>query len=276
MEETKKEVMEQEAVQEEPYKSGSVHYIDSRDVAEMVGKGHDKLMRDIRRYSEHLGEAKIGESSFWIKSTYINSQNKEQPCYLVTEKGCEFIAHKLTGQKGSEFTARYIDRFHEMKGELEGQADMVLQEFMKQQAICNQQQADVINAVVNLAGQMMEGLKDLSAEVESLRSQRFGISSGNPFSVQQDVVDQRMRTLNGLIDQVSDLCQMERNKVLHFLYKTLQESLGVTLNPYLMVMKSERGEESICNLHVIASVDRFYERAAEMCQDVIDRKNLFD
>ncbi len=33
MEEMKNEVMEQGAVQEEPYKSGLVHYIDSREVA---------------------------------------------------------------------------------------------------------------------------------------------------------------------------------------------------------------------------------------------------
>lgn len=111
---------------------------------------------------------------------------------------------------------------------------------------------------------------------EKMENRSIGISSRNPFSVQQDVIDQRMRTLNGLIDQVADLCQMERNKVLHFLYKTLQESLGMTLNPYLMVMKSERGDDTICNLHVIVSVDRFYERATEMCRDVIERKNLFD
>lgn len=37
------------------------------------------------------------------------------PCFMVTKKGCEFIAHKLTGQKGTEFTARYINRFHEME-----------------------------------------------------------------------------------------------------------------------------------------------------------------
>lgn len=36
----KNEVMDQGVVQEEPYKSGSVHYIDSRDVAEMVEKKH--------------------------------------------------------------------------------------------------------------------------------------------------------------------------------------------------------------------------------------------
>ncbi len=34
--------------------------LDSREVAEMVGKEHSKLLRDIRRYIGQLGEAKIG------------------------------------------------------------------------------------------------------------------------------------------------------------------------------------------------------------------------
>ena len=33
----------------------------------------------------------------------------------ATKKGCEFVAHKLTGTKGTEFTARYINRFHDME-----------------------------------------------------------------------------------------------------------------------------------------------------------------
>ena len=90
----------------------------SREVAEMVGKDHSKLLRDIRKYGEQLGEAKIGLSDFFTESTYITEQNKTMPCYLVTKKGCEFIAHKLTGQKGTEFTAKYINRFHEMEQEL--------------------------------------------------------------------------------------------------------------------------------------------------------------
>ena len=222
-----------------------------------------------------MGKVKIDFTEFFQESSYADSQGKERSCYLVTEKGCEFIAHKMTSEKGTAFTVAYIDRFHEMKGALEGESDSVLKEFMKQQLKSNQQQTEAISTVVGLVGQIMEGFKELSADVENLKSQRAGILFQNPFSVQQDVVDQRMRTLNGLIDQVADLCQMERNKVLHFLYKTLQESLGVTLNPYLMVMKSEHGGDAVCNLHVIASVDRFYERAAEMCRDVIARKRLF-
>lgn len=111
--------------------------------------------------------------------------------------------------------------------------------------------------------------------LDRMENRSVGISSGNPFSVQSDVIEQRMKVLNDLTDQVADLCGMERRKVLHYLYKTLQEDLGVTLNPYLAVMKSEGGDEGICNLHVIACVDRFYEKAAEMCWDVIERKKLF-
>ena len=89
--------------------------ISSLEVAEMVGKAHNDLLKDIRRYCEQLGQGEIPQSDFFKKSTYLNSQNKEMPCYNVTKKGCEFIAHKLTGIKGTEFTAKYIERFHEME-----------------------------------------------------------------------------------------------------------------------------------------------------------------
>ncbi len=97
----------------------------------------------------------------------------------------------------------------------------------------------------------------------------------NLFILSRSVMDQRMRILNDLVDQVSDLCGIERNKVLHYMYKTLQERLGISLNPYLSVMKSESGDIGICNIHVIASVDRFYEAAVEMNRFVIERKMLF-
>ena len=89
--------------------------ITSMEEAEMVGKEHSKLLRDIRTYITQLGEAKIGFTDFFKEATYTTEQNKVLPCFQVTKKGCEFIAHKLTGQKGTEFTARYINRFHEME-----------------------------------------------------------------------------------------------------------------------------------------------------------------
>lgn len=89
--------------------------IDSREVAEMVEKSHSKLLRDIGRYEKQFTEAKIGFSDFFTKSSYKDSTGRLLPCYRITKKGCEFIAHKLTGIKGTIFTARYINRFHEME-----------------------------------------------------------------------------------------------------------------------------------------------------------------
>lgn len=92
--------------------------ISSLEVAEMLAKEHKHLLRDIKVYIQQLGETKIGLSSFFIKDTYQTSQNKALLCYQLTKKGCEFVAHKLTGAKGALFTAEYIERFHEMEGEI--------------------------------------------------------------------------------------------------------------------------------------------------------------
>ena len=89
--------------------------ITSMEVAQMVDKRHTDLLKDIRKYCEQLVEGKISPGDFFTENKYQDSNNQERPCFLVTKKGCEFIAHKLTGQKGTEFTARYINRFHEME-----------------------------------------------------------------------------------------------------------------------------------------------------------------
>lgn len=107
--------------------------LDSREVAEMVDKEHKFLMRDIRRYITQItegnekygGGCKVAPSDFFTEETYRNSQNKELPCYRITKKGCEFISNKLTGTKGTIFTARYINRFHEMEDFLSGKTQAV-------------------------------------------------------------------------------------------------------------------------------------------------------
>ena len=90
----------------------------SMEVAQMVEKEHKQILKDIRRYTQQFNEGKISPVEFFTESTYIDGKGESRPCYLVTKKGCEFIAHKLTGQKGTEFTARYINRFHEMENQI--------------------------------------------------------------------------------------------------------------------------------------------------------------
>lgn len=105
--------------------------LDSIEVAEMVDKEHSKLLRDIRRYEKQFAEAKIGLGDFFKESIYKDANNQDRPCYRITKKGCEFIAHKLTGVKGTIFTARYINRFHEMEDILKRQQEPELPWFVR-------------------------------------------------------------------------------------------------------------------------------------------------
>ena len=89
--------------------------ISSLEVAEMVERQHKNLLRDITKYNAELNQLKIEPVEFFRASTYRDGKGEIRPCFDITKKGCEFIAHKLTGIKGTEFTAKYIDRFHTME-----------------------------------------------------------------------------------------------------------------------------------------------------------------
>lgn len=66
--------------------------ITSLDIAELTGKRHDHVMRDIRNEIKALGE-EIGQPIFG-ESSYLNSQNKEQPCYSFGKDGAMQLALK--------------------------------------------------------------------------------------------------------------------------------------------------------------------------------------
>lgn len=126
---------------------------DSREVAVMVDKPHNDLMKSIRSYIEYLGEGDFSQSDFFIESMYINSQNKEMPCYLCTKKGCDMIANKMTGKKGVIFTAKYIEAFEKMKEFIEKGAQYNKQVSFKEQVECVGVVADILR--VNDASKIM-------------------------------------------------------------------------------------------------------------------------
>lgn len=91
---------------------------DSRDVAELIGRPHYIVLRTIRTMYKHLGDNNFVCSDYFIEAAYISEQGKEQPCYYCTEMGCDMVANKMTGERGTVFTARYVQAFHLMKEEL--------------------------------------------------------------------------------------------------------------------------------------------------------------
>ena len=96
------------------HKNG-VDEIDSREVATMVEKPHSDLMKSIRNYTDTLNAGDFSSVDFFIPHTYTDSKGEQRPCYLLTKKGCDMVANKMTGEKGVLFTAAYVTAFEKMR-----------------------------------------------------------------------------------------------------------------------------------------------------------------
>lgn len=95
----------------------------SLEVAEMVGREHRSVIRDIRTIIEHIGGEHKTVQSYFIESTYTNSQNKTLPNFLLTKKGCELYSTRMTGEKGTQFAMKYIERFNKMENHIKKEID---------------------------------------------------------------------------------------------------------------------------------------------------------
>ena len=105
--------------------------IPSMEVAEMLETQHKTLLRKIegrnstkkpvKGYIQILAEHHLVPSDYFIPSEYKDNSGRLNKCYRITKIGCEFLAHKSTGEKGVVFTARYINRFHDMENALKTQ-----------------------------------------------------------------------------------------------------------------------------------------------------------
>lgn len=108
-----------------------VDVVDSREGAKLTERNHKDLLRDIRGYVKTMEESnernfalvgtelKFESSDFFILSTYQDSKGETRPCYLLTKKGCDMVANKMTGEKGVLFTAAYVTAFEKMRERLE-------------------------------------------------------------------------------------------------------------------------------------------------------------
>lgn len=152
----------------------NVDVIDSREVAEMIGKDHRHLIRDIRGYTEILKnttEPNFGLSDFFIESNYKDSTGRTLPCYLLTRKGCDFIASRMTGKKGVQFSARYVCAFDAMRK----QTDTAQAEIMLRMENCKLQKAQLLREMAQQyqGGPFEQTLNACAAKLMSYNSKKL-------------------------------------------------------------------------------------------------------
>lgn len=77
--------------------------LSSKDVAEMLGKRHDNLLRAIRKYIVTLGED--------AGNYFIEEGTGRKSYFRVTLAGCELLGGRMIGKAGDEFKSWYRAAF---------------------------------------------------------------------------------------------------------------------------------------------------------------------
>ena len=87
----------------------------SRKVAEVFGKEHSHVLRDIRE----LGcSDEFRKSNFGFSEYKVDGNNKTYKEYVITRDGFTLLVMGYTGEKAMQFKEAYILAFNEMEKEL--------------------------------------------------------------------------------------------------------------------------------------------------------------
>jgi len=91
--------------------------VSSLNISNVFSKKHSDVLKAIKELSCSL---KFRERNFSL-SSYMSSQNKELPSYLMTKDGFSFLVMGFTGEKASKFKEDYITKFNEMERNMQPQ-----------------------------------------------------------------------------------------------------------------------------------------------------------
>jgi len=117
----------------------------------MIDRPHYIVLRTIRAMYKHLGDNNFVCSDYFIPATYISEQGKEQPCFYCTEMGCDMVANKQSGERGTIFTAQYVKAFHAMRSLLLERASPIWQDTRSLGKEIRRWETDAIKRLVDYA-----------------------------------------------------------------------------------------------------------------------------
>lgn len=78
-------------------------FMSSKDVAEVMGKRHDNLLRAIRKYIVALGDE--------AGNYFVEEGTGRKAYFKVTLAGCELLGGRIIGKAGDEFRSWYRAAF---------------------------------------------------------------------------------------------------------------------------------------------------------------------
>jgi len=113
--------------------SSEMDYITSLQIAEITGKQHSNIMRDIRNLLEQLED----RAAFNFElGTYKDANNQERPCYRLTKKDSLLLASGYD----ANLRAKIINRWEELETEKQAGGYKVPQSFKEALLLAAHQQ----------------------------------------------------------------------------------------------------------------------------------------
>lgn len=103
------------------YQDGPTHKTTSKNVADVFGKTHRDVMRDLNR----MDCSPEFRARNFAQSSYVSEQNKTLPCVEMTKDGFTFLCMGYRGKKAAQFKEAYIAEFNRMAHCLHSISDRV-------------------------------------------------------------------------------------------------------------------------------------------------------
>lgn len=122
--------------------------VDSLMIAKQFSRRHADVLLTISR----LNCSKEFRERNFVSSSYVTSQGKTQPMYVMTRDGCVFLISKLKGSKAGEFLERYIEAFNDMERDLREAQRTVAAYIRHTHRDVQISNSKAVNAVLNESG----------------------------------------------------------------------------------------------------------------------------
>ena len=245
--------------------------ISSREVAEMMEIRHDNLISKIEKHIkifEKVTDLKNKVSDLWILSSYKDKTGRSLKEYQITKKGCEFLAHKTTGEKGDLFTIRYMDKFEEM-------------ELAQQQTIDMTELSPSLQTFKQIFDTMVEQeikQKQMEKDIEGIKTSLDGIQ--NLISLSKD---NWRHDVKDIINKIAYKTGVKHKVIWDEVYNELQTRFGVNLNTRLKNRKnnainngmSKSKAEKINKLDIIDEDKSLVEGLLIVTKDLALKYNIY-
>lgn len=113
-------------------------------VAEKFGKNHRDVLESIREMIKGRAENSAVLKMF-VQSTYIASNNKENPMFIMNRDGFTLLAMGFTGEKALQFKLEYINAFNKMEETIKNGGFNVPKSFREALLLAAEQQEVIEN-----------------------------------------------------------------------------------------------------------------------------------